>query len=139
MTAHQIRAVIDRAYSFTISLNVMKMEFTHTINRRAESSAGSFDVIDPATRTAFARCPDASKEQLDQAVAAARRAFPDWAALSFEERRGYLLRFAQVMHERGAELIPLLVREQGKPLASATQELTHAPEQIERISSIEVK
>jgi acyl-CoA reductase-like NAD-dependent aldehyde dehydrogenase len=115
------------------------MEYTHTINGKSESSERFFEVIDPATGAPFARCPDASKEQLDQAVAAARRAFPAWAALTYEERRVYLHRFALVMRDRGPELIPLLVREQGKPLSSATQELKHAPEQIERISSIEIK
>jgi acyl-CoA reductase-like NAD-dependent aldehyde dehydrogenase len=117
----------------------MNTEFTHTIDGHAETSDSFFDVIDPAAGTPFARCPDASKAQLDRAVEAARRAFPSWARLSFDERRHYLQRFAQVMRERGQELIPLLVREQGKPLSSAKQEITHAPEQIERIASIEVK
>ena len=36
----------------------------------------SFDVINPATGEPFAKCYDASKEQLDDAVAAAAAAFP---------------------------------------------------------------
>jgi acyl-CoA reductase-like NAD-dependent aldehyde dehydrogenase len=117
----------------------MTTEFTHTIDGRGESSERSFDVINPATGKPFARCPDAAKAQLDQAVAAARKAFPSWSELSFEKRRGYLTRFAQAIRERGEELVPLLVREQGKPLQSAQREVTHAPEQIELLSSIEVK
>jgi acyl-CoA reductase-like NAD-dependent aldehyde dehydrogenase len=114
-------------------------EFTHTIDGRGETSETFLDVINPATGRPFARCPDASKAQLDLAVAAARRAFPSWSELSFENRRAQLRRFAQVMRERGEELIPLLVREQGKPLAAARQEVTHAPEQIEQLSSMEVR
>jgi acyl-CoA reductase-like NAD-dependent aldehyde dehydrogenase len=122
-----------------LSFGFMKThEFTHTIDGRGEASAAYFDVINPATAEPFARCPDASKAQLDQAVAAARRAFPSWSELSFEQRRAYLARFAQALRDRGEELIPLLVREQGKPLAAATQEVTHAPEQIERLSSIKI-
>jgi acyl-CoA reductase-like NAD-dependent aldehyde dehydrogenase len=117
----------------------MNNEFTHTIDGRGQTSEASFEVVNPATGAPFARCPDASKVQLDQAVAAARRAFGGWSSLSFEKRREYLARFAETMRRRGADLIPLLVREQGKPLAAATQEITHAPEQIERLSSIPIE
>ena len=35
-------------------------------------------VINPATEEVLVECPRASKSQLDQAVAAAKRAFPGW-------------------------------------------------------------
>lgn len=114
-------------------------EYTHTIDGRAETSAAAFDVINPATGQVFASCPSASREQLDSAVAAARRAFPGWASLPFGHRRAYLHRFAGALRENAEELAPLLVREQGKPLAAARAELVHAPEQIERLSSIEIQ
>src|SRR5687768_7446807 len=114
-------------------------EYAHTIDGRPEVSDAWFDVINPAIGAAFARCPDASRTQLDQVVGAARRAFGDWSWLSFEKRWEYLRRFAAALAEQSANLIPLLVREQGKPLAAAAAELTHAPEQVERLSSIEIK
>ena len=115
------------------------MEFTHTIDGRGSSSEASFDVINPATAVAFARCPDASRAQLDAAVAAAKRAFAGWSALSFEERRDYLNRFGKAFKERVEELVPLLVREQGKPLAAARAELSYTPLQIEKLCSLEVR
>jgi acyl-CoA reductase-like NAD-dependent aldehyde dehydrogenase len=113
--------------------------FTHTIDGRAETSDSFFDVINPATGEPFAKCPDASRAQLDQTVAAARRAFPAWSHLSFQERRQHLHRFAQALRERVDELVPLLVREQGKPLADARAELTLSPRQIERLSELEIQ
>jgi len=115
------------------------MEFTHTINGRGETSGASFDVINPATGQPFAKCPDASRAQLDAAVDAARRAFPGWRSISFEERRQHLMRFGRAFKERVEELIPLLVREQGKPLASARAELSYTPLQIDRLCALEVK
>ena len=115
------------------------MEFTHTIDGRGVSSEASFDVINPATAEVFARCPDASRSQLDAAVAAARRAFAGWSALSFEQRRDYLNRFGRAFKERVEDLIPLLVREQGKPLAAARAELSYTPLQIEKLCSLEVR
>lgn len=115
------------------------MEFTHTIDGRGVSSEASFDVINPATETVLARCPDASRTQLDTAVAAAKRAFAGWSVLSFEERREYLNRFGSVFRERIEDLIPLLVREQGKPLAAARAELSYTPLQIEKLCSLEIR
>jgi acyl-CoA reductase-like NAD-dependent aldehyde dehydrogenase len=112
--------------------------FTHTIDGRGVTSSASFDVINPATGAPFARCPDASREQLDQAVAAARRAFGPWACLSFDERRRVLLRFASAMGELVEPLAQLLVREQGKTLGECRKELTFVPIQIDRLSSLEV-
>src|SRR5437867_9053146 len=114
-------------------------EFTHTIDGRAENSKVFFAVINPATGSPFAHCPDASRLQLDAAVAAARRVFRSWSLLSFDERRGYLLRFAQILRQRAEELIPLLVQEQGKPLAAARKEVIGSPAQIEQVCSLEIK
>src|SRR5689334_14457870 len=114
------------------------MEFTQLIDGRSQPSETSFDVINPATGKVFAKSPNASKAQLDAAVAAARRAFESWRVLSFDERRDYLQRFGQVFKEHVEELIPLLVREQGKPLAAARSELSYTPLQIERLCALEV-
>jgi acyl-CoA reductase-like NAD-dependent aldehyde dehydrogenase len=113
--------------------------FTHTINGRGEISDSWLNVINPATGEPFAKCPDASKAQLDQAVEAARSALPAWSRLSFEERRASLRRVGEVLAAHADELAPLLVREQGKPLAEARAEFTVAPRQIERVSSLEIK
>ncbi|HEX4998642.1 MAG TPA: aldehyde dehydrogenase family protein [Terriglobia bacterium] len=112
--------------------------FTHTIDGRAETSARTFDVIDPATEEPLAQCPDASPEQLDLAVGAARRAFQAWSALPFDKRREYLIRFARAIHERIDHLAPLLTRETGKPLAAARAEIAYAPIQVEKLTSITI-
>ncbi len=113
--------------------------FAHTIDGRAEDSGRSFEVINPATEQPFARCPDASREQLDRAVDAARRAFPAWSALSFAERRERLARFAQALRQAADEIAPVLVREQGKPLAMARGEVMFAAHHLEDMCDMEVK
>ena len=112
--------------------------FTHTIDGRAATSPTSFDVFNPATGAVFAQSPDASRAQLDQAVAAARRAFGPWSRLSFQERRTCLFQFAAAMRGQVEELAQVLVREQGKTLAECRKELSFVPLQIERLASIEV-
>jgi acyl-CoA reductase-like NAD-dependent aldehyde dehydrogenase len=46
----------------------------------------STPVLNPATEAVLAECPRASEAQLDQAVAAARTAFPGWAATQIDRR-----------------------------------------------------
>jgi acyl-CoA reductase-like NAD-dependent aldehyde dehydrogenase len=80
-------------------------------------------VLNPATEEVLARCPRASKGQLDTAVAAAKAAFPAWAATPIEERRKLVGKMADVIEANTSELARLLTSEQGKPLADATGEV----------------
>ncbi len=80
-------------------------------------------VLNPATEEVVAQCPRASKAQLDQAVAAAKVAFPGWAATPIEKRREAILEMANAIEKNVDELARLLTSEQGKPLADATGEV----------------
>jgi acyl-CoA reductase-like NAD-dependent aldehyde dehydrogenase len=85
--------------------------------------ASNLEVVNPATGKAFAIASRADEAQLNQAVAAARKAFPGWSALSFQEREGSLNALADALEARAAEFARLLTQEQGKPLAEATAEI----------------
>lgn len=80
-------------------------------------------VVNPATEEVLADCPRASEDQLNQAVAAAKAAFPAWSATSIDERKAVVNKIADVIEANGQELAQLLVQEQGKPLADATGEV----------------
>lgn len=80
-------------------------------------------VINPATEDVLAECPRASKAQLDKAVAAAKAAYPAWAATPIEERRKLIVEMADIIEANVGELARLLTSEQGKPLADATGEV----------------
>jgi acyl-CoA reductase-like NAD-dependent aldehyde dehydrogenase len=62
----------------------------HLIDGECQSSVGTIEVVDPSTGEICAVCPDASRQQLDQAVAAARRAQPGWEAMPIGQRRAAL-------------------------------------------------
>jgi len=85
---------------------------------------GSFDVINPATATAFAQCPQADQAQVDQAVNAAKAAFAKWGvAGNVAARQEALKKAGQIVLDHLDELAKLLTTEQGKPLAHATAEI----------------
>lgn len=78
-----------------------------------------WDVVNPATEEIIATVGGASAEQVDAAVAAARAAFPAWAALSGEERSRHIHRFADVLEQAADRLLPSIVNEVGTPVALA--------------------
>ncbi|AMN67132.1 aldehyde dehydrogenase family protein [Psychrobacter sp. P11G5] len=90
-------------------------EFNLIINGNSVGTADYFDVINPADKSIIARCPKASVEQLNDAVAAAKTAFPAWSALTYEQRRDHLMQLADAVEDHGEELMTLLTKEQGKP------------------------
>lgn len=91
--------------------------------RKVAGDRGTLPVIDPALGEAFAECPNASPAQLDDAVAAATRAFATWQHSSTEDRRALLHAIADRIEQNAPELAEIIVREQGKPLALAHMEV----------------
>lgn len=65
----------------------------------------------------------ADAEQLDIAVAAAKRAFSGWAALPWSERQALLGKVADGMEARFQDFARLLTLEQGKPIDQAAHEI----------------
>ena len=73
------------------------MTYKLLINGELVDGESTMGVINPATEEVFATCPRADKNQLNQAVAAAKAAFPAWAAKSLDERRAVLNKIADVV------------------------------------------
>ena len=57
------------------------------IDNRKLPTAATFDVPNPATGEVVGKAPVATREQLDQAVAAAERAFASWSKESEARRK----------------------------------------------------
>jgi acyl-CoA reductase-like NAD-dependent aldehyde dehydrogenase len=112
---------------------------THTIDGRGEGNENSFEVINPSTAAPFAPCPDASQHQLDRAVAAARRAFPEWSRHSFAERRKFLHKLAARVRDYADDLAAVITREQSKPLANSVREVAGTAHSLEAMANIKVK
>jgi len=113
-------------------------EFRLLINGRLVEGTSTFDVINPATEELVAHCPRADLGQLNQAVAAAKAAFPAWAATPIAQRREKLLKFADELQASLEDIARLLTQEQGKPLAAARGELFGAIYIIRTIAGLDL-
>ncbi|HUC18765.1 MAG TPA: aldehyde dehydrogenase family protein [Acetobacteraceae bacterium] len=87
----------------------------------AAASGKTFAVYNPASGTVIANVPEADKEDVDLAVAAARRAFDErrWSGLSPSERGRMLWRLAELIERDLEELAELESVDNGKPYAVA--------------------
>ena len=117
----------------------LRTDFSLLIDGAAASSSSSLDVINPATGQVFARCPIAGRDELDRAVAAARRAFPAWRDMSYAQRAERIHRLCESLKQHQDELARLLTMEQGKPLSQAKDEITRAATQSEGMTKIPIE
>jgi betaine-aldehyde dehydrogenase len=89
---------------------------------------GRFEVVDPATEEVIATAPDSKAGDVELAVRAARRAFDEgpWPRTAERERERVLLRAAEIVRREAGRLAELEVRDSGKPLAEATEDIEEA-------------
>jgi acyl-CoA reductase-like NAD-dependent aldehyde dehydrogenase len=92
---------------------------------RAAATSEELEVINPATEEVVGAVPAATAEDVNSAVDAAKRAFPDWSNRDAERRAAILSKAADLIDENTRELAGILTSEQGKPIAEAAGEVAH--------------
>jgi len=80
-------------------------------------------VLEPATQEVLAEVDRAGVDEVDEAVARAREAYPAWRALDPVARAGVLRDLADALQERLEELAVLEARNAGKPIGDARGEM----------------
>ena len=94
---------------------------------RQASNGAWYERRNPADRhDLVSRAPESSPSDVATAVRAALDAFADWAASGPTKRSAVLERAASIIDKHASDWARDLVREQGKPLADATNELSRA-------------
>ena len=80
-------------------------------------------VVNPVTASPIAEVPYATKADLDEALAASARAWPEWRAMDVEKRGAILHKAAALLRERADVIGATMTQEQGKPLAESKSEV----------------
>jgi acyl-CoA reductase-like NAD-dependent aldehyde dehydrogenase len=95
----------------------MTQKFDMTIGGQTVTADSYTDICNPAnTEEVVGQAPVASSEHLEQAIAAARKAFETWRFSSDEQRVEACQAIAKVCSDNAEELAVLLTKEQGKPM-----------------------
>ncbi|KAF4973996.1 hypothetical protein FZEAL_9064 [Fusarium zealandicum] len=86
----------------------------------------TFDVVDPGTGEAWAKCPDCTASDVEPAVASCYRAFQSYSKTTPRHRSKLLMAWHQLILQEKEDLARTLVQETGKPLAEARGEIDYA-------------
>lgn len=105
-----------------------KGEWKMLIDGREVASTETRLVVNPATGETIASAPEATADQVDAALAAARRAQGDWGAMAPVERAAVMKRVAGLIRRDAEALARIVVQEQGKPISEARGEVGGAAE-----------
>jgi succinate-semialdehyde dehydrogenase/glutarate-semialdehyde dehydrogenase len=83
----------------------------------------TYQTINPYTNETLATFPDATKAEVDQAIAAAHEAFLSWRETPFATRTGVLAKAATLLRDERRRYAELLTLEMGKVIAEAEAEV----------------
>jgi acyl-CoA reductase-like NAD-dependent aldehyde dehydrogenase len=83
---------------------------------RAPKSCAMFEDYEPYSGNVFAQVPACGPEDMRDAIVAAHRAFPAWAATPPGEKAALLYKAAEVIERRQEEIADMLARETGSTI-----------------------
>jgi malonate-semialdehyde dehydrogenase (acetylating)/methylmalonate-semialdehyde dehydrogenase len=111
----------------------MVRELSHYVSgRRTGGTSGRYgDVFDPCEGKVQSRVPLASREEVQNAVAAAEKAQPEWGAMNPQRRGRILLKFVDLVNQNMDELATLLSSEHGKTFADSKGDIQRGIEVVE--------
>jgi acyl-CoA reductase-like NAD-dependent aldehyde dehydrogenase len=92
---------------------------------REAAAHEQLEVVNPATEEVVDSVPAGSAEDIELAVATAKRAFAEWSKTDVEKRAAILTTAAELIQANAKNLASTLTAEQGKPIAEAMGEVSH--------------
>ena len=97
-----------------------------------KGTSGRFgEVFNPATGEISAKVPFAGRDEVDRAVSAAAAAFPEWSAVTPQQRARVMFAFRNLINANMGELAATITAEHGKTIADATGSITRGLEVVE--------
>jgi len=100
------------------------------------STSEWIDIHDPATQEVIAKVPQTTDDEINEAVACAKKAFKTWRSTPITARARIFLRYQALIREHMDELAEILTAEQGKTIADARGDVFRGLEVVEHAASI---
>ncbi|WP_413501002.1 CoA-acylating methylmalonate-semialdehyde dehydrogenase [Psychrobacter maritimus] len=94
------------------------------------------DITDPATQKVIAKVPQTTDDEINQAVAAAQKAFQTWRKTPITTRARIFLKYQALIRDHMDELAEILTAEQGKTIADARGDVFRGLEVVEHAAGI---
>eukprot|EP00550_Attheya_septentrionalis_P001264 CAMPEP_0198286000 /NCGR_PEP_ID=MMETSP1449-20131203/5191_1 /TAXON_ID=420275 /ORGANISM="Attheya septentrionalis, Strain CCMP2084" /LENGTH=541 /DNA_ID=CAMNT_0043983619 /DNA_START=67 /DNA_END=1692 /DNA_ORIENTATION=+ len=94
------------------------------------------DVTAPTCGKVIGRVAVSSRDDVEEAVAAAAKAFPSWSKMTTKARASVMLRFHALVEAHAQELAELIVLENGKNVTEALADVAKGNETVEYACSL---
>lgn len=101
-------------------------QFRQLIDGTLLPGSATQPVINPSTGETFATAPVATPHEVDQAVAAAKRAFATWRHSSITERAAVIHELINTIEDRYEEIAEIIALEVGKPIVGSRADVDFA-------------
>jgi len=99
------------------------MQIQHLIGGAAVASSEYFETVNPATQEVLAEVARGGAKEIDAAVAAAKAAFPAWAARPATERAALLRKLGDLIARHVPDIAKTESRDTGQPIAQTAKQL----------------
>jgi 5-carboxymethyl-2-hydroxymuconic-semialdehyde dehydrogenase len=99
------------------------MRIFHLINGQPVYGTGSFTTLNPATQEVLAEVAEGGQAEVDAAVAAAKAAFPAWAARPATERAALMRKLGDLITRHVPDIAETETRDTGQVIAQTAKQL----------------
>jgi 5-carboxymethyl-2-hydroxymuconic-semialdehyde dehydrogenase len=99
------------------------MRIEHLINGKTVPGRGYFETVNPATQEVLAEVANGGEQEIDAAVAAAKAAFPAWAALAASERAKLIRKLGDLIAKHVPEISRTETDDTGQVIAQTGKQL----------------
>lgn len=96
----------------------------------------TFQIINPATEEILAEVPRGTREDVYQAVSAAKTAYKSWRKIPAPDRTALLHKVSEKIRTHHEEIVQLLTQEEGKPTPENDEELWWVEETFDYYAEI---
>ncbi|KAF2638448.1 aldehyde dehydrogenase [Massarina eburnea CBS 473.64] len=118
--------------------NIVFDKFYNIVDGKQRGSDNVHHGINPSTGQELWDVPIGSQQDLDDAVAAAKKAFPAWRDTPIEKRKELLTQFGELIGQYTDELLAVFCKETGKPKKSAVAEIQGVQYLVQYHCSLEI-
>ncbi len=99
------------------------MQINHLINGKSVSSTNYFETINPATQEVLAEVALGGEAEVNAAVAAAKAAFPGWAATPAPQRAKLMRKLGELIAAHVPEIAQMETRDCGQTISQTGKQL----------------
>ncbi len=99
------------------------MQINHLINGKSVGSASYFDTINPATQDVLAEVASGGEAEVNAAVAAAKAAFPGWAATPAPQRAKVMRKLGELIAKHVPEIAQMETKDCGQTISQTGKQL----------------